>query len=537
MNKVIVAVNAKNIHKALAPWCLKSYCDAKGVKDLGVIEVNINDSVNEVTAKFFAAAPAMAAFSCYIWNIEYVKKLGGLLKKLLPGLKIILGGPEVSFEKDLEDFPFADYLIRGPGEKAFYDLLSAIEQGIKTESIIDGCSNGFISFPTPFTDDYFKSFKNNQIPLIEKQLIYIESSRGCPFSCLYCLSSTTNGIHFLPLDRVISDIRRLLERGAKCLKFVDRVFNADKKRAAELLKFISALDTDAEFHFEAAADLFDAALFKIIKSIPKGRVQFEIGVQSVNPATLKAINRKTDTDAVLKNISILSAFKNCHIHADLIAGLPFETIETFKEAVNKCIAAKPNVLQLGFLKMLKGTRIRQESEFGVVFADFPPYEVYKTAALSYADIIELKKIEAVIERFYNSGYFASSVAYGIKLFDTPYDFFSGFKNYCIKDSFDYKVSMKGAYSVLYDFLCLHGDTAKAKHCIKMDSLSFDERGLLPDGIESVRSKQAELLYKEKTKCTHKVRAEFFELEGRYKLFIYDKRCPVANTYESIDICE
>lgn len=534
MKTIIVAVNAKNIHKSLAPWYLKAYCQSFGFCEIGVIEASINDNVNEIIGKIYNSKPDIIAFSCYIWNIDYICKIGKMLKKLLLDIKIILGGPEVSFEKDLDNFKFADYIIKGQGEKAFFELLSNIKANVQSNEIIDGFNEDFENFPSPYTNEYFESFKNNQIADIENQLIYYESSRGCPFSCSYCLSSANAGVHYLSLERVKSDLLLLIQNGAKCIKFVDRTFNFNKARAKQLLEFIYSLNTECVFHFEAVADLFNDELLRISEKMPVGRIQFEIGIQSVNEKTLREVSRKTDTELALKNISRLASFQNCHVHVDLIAGMPFETLESFKEAINQTIACKPHMLQLGFLKMLKGTKIRS-SNFGAVFADFAPYEVYQTDTLSYNNISKLKKIESLIERFYNSGAFACTINYAVKIFKTPYNFFEKFSDYCYSDNVNFKVSMKNAYTALLNFLINYGDKKEVEHNIKLDCLCFDSKGMLPDKILQMRNKQAELLYKEQIKKNINLRIEFFEFDNEYKLFIYENKNVVTNRYNTKSI--
>ncbi|MCL2822342.1 MAG: B12-binding domain-containing radical SAM protein [Firmicutes bacterium] len=546
MKTAIVSIGAKNIHKTLAAWCIKSYCQSNG-QDVEILEVNINDSINEIVGKVFKSDPQIVGFSCYIWNIDCIAKIGGILKKLIPNIVVVLGGPEVFFEKDLSAFPFADFIIRGAGEKAFYDLILSLNQnGLdntknakksnskkiegQSNQIIDGCIGGFDTYPSPYTKEYFDSFALNQIPSIKNQLVYYESSRGCPFFCSYCLSSTFSGVQYLPLDRVKSDLNLLIKNEAKCIKFVDRTFNSDKKRAANILDFIASLDTDCVFHFEAAADLFDQNLLNSVKNMPLNRIQFEIGIQSTNNLTLNAIGRQTDLSLVFKNISTLLSYQNCHIHVDLIAGLPLETFETFKAAIDQCINLKPHVLQIGFLKMLKGTPIRDKNDFGAVFCDHAPYEVYQTDTLKFDQIIELKQIENITERFFNNSAFLNTVDFGIKNSTNPYDFFKNLSDFCAKDSFNFKVSMKNAYQILYDFLIGFCDKRQVKHHIKMDCLSFDKRGLLPDCIEQNRNKQAEIAYKKQTKTLVPFRIEFFELDGKHRLFVYDTKHPILNKY-------
>lgn len=534
MKTIIVSVAAKNVHKSLAAWCLKAFCDSKGLKNVEVLETNINAGINETVGRIFSARPNIVAFSCYIWNIEFVRKMAPLVKQLLPQSTIILGGPEVSFEENLNTFPFADYIIKGAGEESFFQLISSMEQGVAVkEKLIDGCAMNFNGYPTPYTETYFNSFSSIQLS-IENSLVYYESSRGCPFSCSYCLSSTEKNVQYLDLNKVENDLLLLTVRGAKCIKFVDRTFNADSERAKKILEYIGSLDTSCVFHFEAAADLFSDELLAVIEKMPLGRIQFEIGVQSTNEQSLKASTRKTNTGLVLENIRKLVGFQNSHIHVDLIAGLPHETISTFAEAVNECISVRPHVLQLGFLKMLKGTKLRKEYEkISAVFADFPPYEVYRTETLGFSEILELKKIESILDKFYNSGAFNHSVDFALrKLFSSPYAFLKQLSDFCTDNL---KISMKSLYTLLFNFLCKFGDKTEVEHYIKMDCFSVDSQGLLPDEILPKRNKEAENLYRSATNNkSANIRIEFFPLTGKFKLFNYDCKDPLTNRFISSD---
>ncbi|MCL2631396.1 MAG: DUF4080 domain-containing protein [Firmicutes bacterium] len=539
MKTIIASLSAKNIHKTLAPWCLKAFCDKSGVEGVIVLEASVNESAQDILARIFKEEPQVVAFSCYIWNIEMISKIGVLLNKLLPEVIIILGGPEVSFEKDLSGYPYADYIIRGAGEKAFCALLSGLKCKKTYDLRVLGCGEKvhncerFENYPSPFSCDYFESFKKNPIPLA-KQLIYYESARGCPFSCAYCLSSATEGVHYLPLKRVKKEISLLVENGAKCIKFVDRTFNADNERACEILKFVSGLSTDCVFHFECAPELFNEELFKIIENLPLGRVQFELGVQSVNPESLKAVNRFCKTETALENIKRLTSFGNCHVHLGLIAGLPHESLASLSRAVDECVKAKPHALQLGFLKMLKGAKITN-SDFGAVFTDFPPYEVISTDSLPFADMITLKKCEAIIDKYYNSGAFTETLEYAFEIFKTPYSFFESFADFCEESGLNAKISLKNAYTALQKFLCLHGDSKEIAHRIKTDCLCYEISASLPDGIKPIRNSEAEVKYRPNLKKFANFRIEFFEKDNCHKLIIYESKNPVTNRYPIKDI--
>ncbi len=536
---LLVAINAKNIHKSLAPWCLKAYCEknTQGC-EINIQENNINENSSEVLNGIFKYSPDLVGFSCYIWNIELILKITKTIKKLLPSCVIVLGGPEVSFERSIEVYPCTDYIVQGAGEEAFCELMNSLTIGEKPEvEIISGCDNNLCNFPSPYTDEYFASFKKDKMSSIENQLVYYESSRGCPFSCAYCLSSATVGVQYLPLETVKDDMLLILSHGAKCIKFVDRTFNADKKRAADILEFIYNLNTDCTFHFEAAADLFEDELLNIISKMPVGRVQFEIGIQSINPQTLSEVCRKTNTEKALSNISRLTAMNNCHIHVDLIAGLPFETLGTFAGAINGCLAVKPHMLQLGFLKFLKGSAIREQKEkFNYVFDDYTPYEVLKSNCLSYGDIITLKGIERVIDKFYNSGMFVNTLEYATeKLFENNYDFFYRLSIYC-ENIGNIKVSLKNSYTILLDFLLKYGEKNEVEHFIKLDCLTFDFKGMLPDSIVQQRDRTIEHELKKTPELINKsIRAEYFELDNKKRLFVYDSKNSINKAYRTVEL--
>lgn len=536
---LIVSIAAKNIHKALAPWCLKGYADQYASDcDILIQESNVNENIGDVIAGIYGQSPDIIGLSAYIWNIEHVIKIAGTVKKLLPSCMIVLGGPEVSFDDSLGAYPYADYVIQGVGEVAFAELINSIIAGNAPDNrIITGSSRSFCDFPSPFTPAYFSSFESDRMTSIKNQLIYYESSRGCPYNCAYCLSCATQGVHYLPLERVKAELNLLLSHGAKCIKFVDRTFNADKDRAAEILEYISNLKTDCTFHFEAAADLFDNRLLAIIAVMPVNRIQFEIGVQSVNPQTLSAVARKTDIEKALSNIRQLTAINNCHIHVDLIAGLPFETTETFADALNQCLATRPHMLQLGFLKMLKGSALREKvADYDYLYCEYAPYEVLKSNAMSAGDLLMLKGVERVIDKFYNSGMFVNSLQYAAeKLFDTAFELYKKLSDYCT-DIVNIKVSLKNSYTILLSFLLLYGPKDEAEHYIKLDCLTFDAKGLLPDGIPRCRDKDKEVQLKSKPEYKDiNIRVEYFCDDNKKRLFVYDNKNPISRAYTVFEI--
>jgi len=536
---LLVSINAKNIHKSTALWCLKAYC-GQHIQGCEIIiqENNINENINDISSGIYRNSPDVVGFSCYIWNIELIIKLTGTITKLLPSCKIVLGGPEVSFEKSFDDYPFADYIVQGAGESAFCELLDSLEKGKETgKLIIAGVNCSFAGLPSPYTEEYFASFQTDKMSSIKNQLVYYESSRGCPFSCAYCLSSATAGVPCLPMERIKEELLLILSHGAKCIKFVDRTFNADKARAAAILKFICSLETECTFHFEAAADLFDEFLLAVIAEMPVNRVQFEIGIQSVNLETLDAVSRKTNLDKSFDNIRKLTDMKNCHIHVDLIAGLPFETIETFAQAINRCLSAKPHMLQLGFLKMLKGSAIREHAgQYDYIFANYAPYEVFQSSSMTYDDIITLKGIERVIDKFYNSGMFINTVEYAMaKLFNNGYELFLKLAVYC-ENIGNIKVSLKNSYSILLNFLLPYAEKEEAEHYIKLDCLTFDVQGMLPDSIAQFRDKGLESEIRNSPELKNKsIRVEFFSFDNKKRLFIYGQKNPISKEYAVLEL--
>jgi len=518
MKVALLALSAKNTHKTLAPWCLKAYCDAhvEGVECV-VLEYTINDSLTDILDGIFAEKPNVLGLSCYIWNVETVAKIVECVRQILPQCKIILGGPEVRATG--VDGIVCDYFVQGAGEERFVEILDELGVGGRRRAV-----GSWITDPSPYTDKFFESFSLGRMGGIQNQLVYYESSRGCPFLCSYCVSSLTEGVEYLPVARVLHDLDLFVEKGAVCVKFVDRTFNADKKRAAKILQHVQNMYTTCTFHFEVTGDLFDDELFCLIERMPKGRVQFEIGVQSTNEETLVAINRKTDIDKVLRNVKRIVDYGNTHIHLDLIAGLPHETLASFKCGVDCCLSAKPHMLQLGVLKILKNTRLRQEADkYGYVYSEFPPYRVLATETLSFSDMSEIRAVTQVAEKFYNSGLYANSMLYAMELLG-GYRALNALAEFCRGTNI--KASLKKSYMLLHEFLQTYGNTALAEHYVKLDCLTYDPKGQLPDAIQPRRDKSAEAEYRKERKMAN-VRVEYFELTGETMLFDYSERDAVT----------
>lgn len=498
MKTLIIALNSKYIHSSLSAWYLKAACGHE-VGEVRVLEYTINDNLDSVLSSIYLEKADIAAFSCYIWNITYVLRLIESLKKVSPGLKIVLGGPEVSY--DSQDVSVmnesVDFIISGEGEKAFPLLLKHIKHNSDELDGIEGltyrkngsvCKNGGFnlvenldSIPSPYTDEML-------LAIGEKRIVYYESSRGCPFSCSYCISSTFEGVRTFSMDRIKSDILKLIKKKVIQVKFVDRTFNCNRHRAMEILSFVIENAGDTNFHFEAGGDLFDEDMLELLARAPKGLIQFEIGIQTVNEKTLESINRKTNLDKLYRNVERLRMQGNVHLHLDLIAGLPYEDYESFKNSFNKVYSLKPHQLQLGFLKLLKGSSIREHAkEHLYKYRNYPPYEILCSRYLSFDETIKLKEIEELVERYHNSGKFQQTLKYLIdNHFESAFGFFEDLRIYCRETGFYQKaLSARELYNILMKFAVEVIDVCNVElvnELLKLDFLSTDSSNNLPEGL-------------------------------------------------------
>jgi len=424
MKILIVALNSKFIHSALAPRYLQAE-----VPHAEVMERTVNENTDLILEDILCRKPTLLAFSVYIWNAETVLTLCKKVKELLPDTLILLGGPEVSYNPaDTLARYGADYVISGEGEIPFRMLCEQIEKG--TEGKIPGVSHGNVTASpyigtgtpkSPYSEEYLKTLKN--------RIAYFESSRGCPYSCAYCLSGRCEGMRFFDMDYVKDNLVKLANSGTNTVKFVDRTFNADKRRALEILEFIAensgkAFPRRVCFHFELSGDLLDGETLELIKNSPPGLFQFEIGIQSFNENTIKAIHRKTDSALLKERIRQLVATDKAHIHTDLIAGLPHEDLESFKNSFDEAYALGADMLQLGFLKILHGTEMKKKAaEYGIKYSPLPPYEVTETAAITGEELKKLKITESAVDKLHNSGKFRRVLSLCTPLYERSYDAF------------------------------------------------------------------------------------------------------------------
>lgn len=495
MNRfLLAAVNAKYIHSNLAVHSLTSYAGAAGVKT-ELAEYTINHQKEAVLRDIYERQPDEIGFSCYIWNMEFVKELAEDLHKVMPQLPIWLGGPEVSWnpEERMKELPFITGIMVGEGEQTFAELAGYYE-ALKAEcKEVDICNKDFTDRLKRISGLCFRSqdkqicrtaprkllsmdelvFPYKNLKEYANRIIYYESSRGCPFSCSYCLSSVEKKLRFRNLQLVYEELEFFLREKPAQIKFVDRTFNCRHEHAYAIWKYILEHDNGVtNFHFEIAADLLREEDFELFSRMRSGLIQLEIGIQTTNPHTIQAIGRIMDLEKVAYCVERVRSGRNIHQHLDLIAGLPRENLESFEQSFNDVYAMKPDQLQLGFLKVLHGTRMEQKAEeYGLVYRSRPTYEVLYTKWLSFQDILQLKNVEGTVEEYYNSGQFGCTLTYVLPHFSNPFAFYSEFGDFLNRRGYR-SVSQNriGRYMALRHFL-------KEKGCFDQELidglLSFD----------------------------------------------------------------
>ncbi|MGF7186748.1 radical SAM superfamily enzyme YgiQ (UPF0313 family) [Desulfitispora alkaliphila] len=500
MKTLLVALNSSFIHSSLAVRYLSSYC--KSEFEIEILEATVNAHQEDLLGKIYLQKADLVAFSCYIWNIELVLKIAQDLKKVAPATKILLGGPEVSFdgEETLAQHEYIDYIITGEGEKSFYTLLHALKKGenyhrlMQVGGLVWRNKGRILSNPvgealelSSLSAPYYGDLK-----YLENKIVYFEASRGCPFNCSYCLSSATTGVRFFSMEKVKEQLGLLIAARVKQVKFVDRTFNANKEFAMEVWRFlVDNAEGDINFHFEISADLLDQESIEFLKGIPKGLFQFEIGVQSTNKDTLGEINRGVKFDKLTESVKRLREQRNIHLHLDLIAGLPEENYESFAQSFNDVIALKPDMLQQGFLKMLKGSAIRENAkEYSYKFKQYPPYEVLSNRDMSYEELLNLHRIEEVLVKYYNSRLFEYSLEHLMfyrEYWDSPFEFFQGLAQYWLdKGHFDRGIKQGNLYEILLAYCEANNIKDMGfKELLKLDFLLSQRVKQLPHWCEQI----------------------------------------------------
>lgn len=436
MKVLLTTLNSKYVHSNLALKYL--YMAGKGCSSsLDLREFTINNSRDYIFTELVMGDYDAVGFSCYIWNIDKILELAADLKKAKPQVYILLGGPEVSYDarQFMEEHDFVDFLIAGQGEIAFGCWCRAIEGELSYEEVPGLCCRraGKI-FENPQKQIVFQDipFPYQEFACEKDKVIYYEASRGCPFGCTYCISSLDRELRELPVSRVQADLSHFIRTGVKQVKFLDRTFNWNKERTMELLGWIIKSDQGTtSFHLEICGDLLDEELLDLLKNARQGLFEFEIGIQSVNEKTLRAVNRFSSVEKTLSNVKALTDMGNSHVHVDLIAGLPFEDYQSFRNSFNQVYALMAHHLQLGFLKMLKGTEIRKQAErYAYTYMEKAPYQVISNEFMCARDLCRLGQIEEVLELYYNRGGFEGSLSWAIERMEgTAFDFYECFTDY------------------------------------------------------------------------------------------------------------
>ena len=477
MNVVLSTLNSKFIHSSLALRYLKAYGEAHG-QAYDIVEYTINMPVLHILSDITEHDIDILGFACYIWNIEMTLHVVDMVKAVRPDIKIVLGGPEVSFTSDelLTRCPNIDYIVQGEGEEAFHALVTALHLGNDgLDPVIPGVRgrrDGSIlgsteavevrdlsTIPFPYTEEDMED--------LEHKIIYYESSRGCPFSCQYCLSGNKNTVRFFPQERTLKELQWFIDHGVKQVKFVDRTFNCAPHHHRPLMEFMRDSDTDMNFHLEMESELMTEWETNILCETPPGRIQIEVGVQSTHKKTLDAINRYNDWPYIQKSIRPIIQAGRTHVHMDLIVGLPHEDFNRFGQSFNDLFSLQPHALQIGFLKLLKGSGVRRMNEYKYVADPLAPYEVLSTHVLPYDDVRFLKYFEDVFERFYNSERFRTTFGYiGQQLIHGETDAFTYFcdmtRAWLKEDNHNVNLKDIDQIEFLYRFFLDKGDTIAAE---------------------------------------------------------------------------
>ena len=582
MKFLLAAVNAKYIHSNPGIYSLKAYAErtrgdlfpeGAGLPSVHVEigEYTINNQMEQILEDIYRRKPDMVGFSCYIWNIVPCLELVRDLHKVLPDTDIWLGGPEVSFDAPelLGREPEVLGIMKGEGEETFAALLNYYEKlgmSVRRSAGMPGCRDqekneeefwqSLSSLPAaayrgkdgtiqdhpvrPVMDMSRIPFLYSRLEGFENRIIYYESSRGCPFSCSYCLSSVDKSVRFRDLELVKRELDYFLENRVPQVKFVDRTFNCRKSHALEIWRHIKEHDNGVtNFHFEIAADLLDEEELELIGTMRPGLIQLEIGVQSTNPRTIREIHRVMDLERLKKVVARINAGHNVHQHLDLIAGLPWEDYSSFHRSFNEVYAMEPEQLQLGFLKVLKGSFMYEQAEnYGLVYRDKPPYEVLSTKWLSYDDVLKLKGIENMVEVYYNSGQFTRTLKYLEDWWKDAFVLYEQLADYYEQRGLTgLNHSRLARYEILHDFV---------EERTEGDFLMGAEDTLMCDLYlrENAKSRPSFALdqspYKEKIRSLTpelrglgtRVHAEVLR-SGKIMLFDYRKRDPLTHNAEMI----
>ena len=552
MKILLAACNAKYIHSNLAVYNLKS-CSGEYSSRVVVKEYTINQIRDDILKDIYLEQPDVVCFSCYIWNISFVRELVPDLKKILPQVEFWAGGPEVSYDavEFLKKNPAFFGVMVGEGEETFHELAGYyIERKPETLSGIRGVAfrdenkgrdivhTGWRELmdlsKVPFAYSNLTEFKNS--------IIYYESSRGCPFSCSYCLSSIDKKLRFRDIELVKKELQFFIDNKVPQVKFVDRTFNCKHDHAMAIWRYITEHDNGiTNFHFEISADLLREEELALMKTMRPGLIQLEIGVQSTNPQTIKAIRRTMDFEKLKGIVEQIHSFGNIHQHLDLIAGLPYEGYESFHKSFCDVYALRPEQFQLGFLKVLKGSHMMEMTgEYQILYKDREPYEVLSTAWLTYGEILGLKMVESMVEVYYNSGQFKHTLVFLEQYFEDPFRMYEALGRFYEKKGYsEISHSRMRRYEILMEFA---GEQKEIPLEVLSDVMLLDL--YLRENLKSRPSfasdqKPYERLiwdYRKAKKIPKTAHIEVFR-DGKTILFDYTDRDPLTNNARLTDITD
>jgi len=549
---LLAACNAKYIHSNLAVYNLKS-CSGEYSSRVVVKEYTINQIRDDILKDIYLEQPDVVCFSCYIWNISFVRELVPDLKKILPQVEFWAGGPEVSYDavEFLKKNPVFFGVMVGEGEETFHELAGYyIERKPETLSGIRGVAfrdenkgrdivhTGWRELmdlsKVPFAYSNLTEFKN--------RIIYYESSRGCPFSCSYCLSSIDKKLRFRDIELVKKELQFFIDNKVPQVKFVDRTFNCKHDHAMEIWRYITENDNGiTNFHFEISADLLRAEELALMKTMRPGLIQLEIGVQSTNPQTIKAIRRTMDFEKLKRIVEQIHSFGNIHQHLDLIAGLPYEGYDSFHKSFCDVYALRPEQFQLGFLKVLKGSHMMEMTgEYQILYKDREPYEVLSTAWLTYGEILRLKMVESMVEVYYNSGQFKNTLVFLEKYFDDPFRMYEALGRFYEKKGYsEISHSRMRRYEILMEFAGEQKEIpSEALSDVMLLDLYLRENLKSRPSFASDQKPYERLIwdYRKAKKIPKTAHIEVFR-DGKKLLFDYTDRDPLTNNAQLTDITD
>ena len=552
MKILLAACNAKYIHSNLAVYNLKS-CSGEYSSRVVVKEYTINQIRDDILKDIYLEQPDVVCFSCYIWNISFVRELVPDLKKILPQVEFWAGGPEVSYDavEFLKKNPAFFGVMVGEGEETFHELAGYyIERKPETLSGIRGVAfrdenkgrdivhTGWRELmdlsKVPFAYSNLTEFKN--------RIIYYESSRGCPFSCSYCLSSIDKKLRFRDIELVKKELQFFIDNKVPQVKFVDRTFNCKHDHAMEIWQYITEHDNGiTNFHFEISADLLRAEELALMKTMRPGLIQLEIGVQSTNPQTIKAIRRTMDFEKLKGIVEQIHSFGNIHQHLDLIAGLPYEGYDSFHKSFCDVYALRPEQFQLGFLKVLKGSHMMEMTgEYQILYKDREPYEVLSTAWLTYGEILRLKMVESMVEVYYNSGQFKNTLVFLEKYFDDPFRMYEALGRFYEKKGYsEISHSRMRRYEILMEFAGEQKEIpSEALSDVMLLDLYLRENLKSRPSFASDQKPYERLIwdYRKAKKIPKTAHIEVFR-DGKKLLFDYTDRDPLTNNAQLTDITD